>query len=368
MQRVVTGKWVVARGAFVAVLLMGVLATITVRSTPPGATEVERAEVFRDGDFVVFDAKANGATAPAVTNNGYATYGNSTLREAYTVRLVDSAGVEQLRPHLETVAATMRTVIGQRVVVGAGMVSPRSAPRGGEIFVRVSSSSPCTGLWLGCAAPTVSKGEVKSAEVWISPRLLERSWASVDNGVRHEMGHAFGLAHYDATWDGQIQSMHSTSFDATEFRSGDLNGLRTMAVHAERTTTPPPTTTPPEPAPTPVPVPTAPPVVDPSGSLTDVVPTGVGIVVRGRATDPDTADAIGVLITMDDVPFELLASRHDPVSNDSHGFEIVWSVDPGPHRVCVIARNVGAGSDVPFGCHDVIVTSTNVGQLGLQTL
>lgn len=373
MQRVAAGMQVLARGVIVVALLSGALAVIAGRATPPDDAVIERAEVFRDGDFVVYDAKANGTSAPAVTSNGYATYSNSTLRESYTIRLIESAGVEQLRPHLESVAATMRHVVGQRVVVAPGTMRSSGQPRTGEIEVRVSNYSPCGGQWLGCAAPTVSKGEVKSAEVWISPRLLARSHAAIDNGVRHEMGHAFGLAHFDSAWNGQIQTMHSTSFDATEYRSGDLNGFRAIAVHAQRTAAPPPpppTTTPPAPPPKPAapPVPATPPVVDPNGAVTDVVPTGLGIVVRGRAADPETTDPIGVLITMDDAPFELLASRRDPVTGDAHGFEVVWSVDPGPHRVCVIARNVGAGADVPFGCYEVVVASTSVGQLGLQTL
>ncbi len=347
-------------------LLAGMVTIGLVRSAPPSAPSalVERAEVHRDGDFVVYEAKASGTSAPSVRNDGYATYADTTLRESYTIRLVQSSAVEQLRPHLEGVAATMRDVVGQRVVVARGTVASDATPSAGQIDVRVATRSPCVGLWLGCAAPTVVDGQVESAQVWIHPRLLERSAASIDNGVRHEIGHAFGLAHYDEEWDGQVQTMHSTSFEAGEYRSGDVNGLRAIAVHAQRRSPSPPPPT--EPATQTDP--SVPRSVDPVGSVTDVVATAFGIVVRGRAADPDSVDPIGVLITMDDQPFELLASRHDPLVGDAHGFEIVWSVEPGTHRVCVIARNVGAGTDAPLGCHDVVVTPTGVGQLGLQTL
>lgn len=364
MQRVETGSRAVARGV---VLAVAVLAIAVVRSGPPAA-ETQGAEVYRDGDFIVYDAKANGTSAPSVRHDGYATYGNVSLRETYTIRLLESSGVERLRPHAEAVAATMRDTIGQQVVVAPGTVAAGVVSKTGFIDVRVSSTSPCTGQWLGCAAPTVRDGEVKSAQVWISPRLLERSTASIDNGVRHELGHAFGLAHYDAPWDGHLQTMHSTSFDASEYRSGDLNGLRSVAIHA----TPPPAAPEPEPDPTPEPAPApvavAAPPVDPTGSVDDIVSTGFGILVRGHASDPDTSDPIGVLITMDDQPFELLASRMDPDAGTANGFEVVWSVEPGMHRVCVVARNVGPGTDVPLGCSDVEVTRTSVGQLGLQTL
>ncbi|WP_436792521.1 hypothetical protein [Actinospongicola halichondriae] len=352
------------RAVMLAALLAAIVVVGLVPSAPPDDIPLERAEVHRDGDFIVYEAKAAGTSAPSVRNNGYATYADTTLREAYTIRLVDTTGVEHLRPDLEAIAVTMRDVIGQYVVVADGTVPYDARTRAGQIDVRVSSNAPCAGLWLGCAAPTVVDGEVQSAQVWIHPRLLQRSSASISNGIRHEIGHAFGLAHYDAAWEGQVQTMHSTSFDATEYRSGDLNGLRAIAVHATRRT---PTTAPPEPAPRPAPA-VVPRVVDPSGSVSDVVATGFGIVVRGHAHDPDSTEPIGVLITMDDEPFELLASRQDPDTGDAHGFEVVWSVEPGTHHVCVIARNVGEGVDTPLGCHDVVVTPTSVGQLGLQTL
>ncbi len=356
-----------------AIVVAALLAAVVVRSAPPADVAVERAEVYRDGDFVVYDAKAGGASAPAVRQNGYATYGNVVMREAYVIRLIDTSGVERLRPLVAEVAATMRDDIGQRVTVADGRFPSTTRSKVGHIDVRVSSTAPCASPWLGCAAPTVDDGVVQSAQVWINPRLFDKPSYAIANTVRHELGHAFGLAHYDGLWDGRIQTMHSTDFDAPDFRSGDRNGLRALAVHA----TPPehddehvePAPPPPAPSPSPPPPPPpAPPRVDPTGTVDEIVSTGVGILVRGQATDPDTPDPIGVLITMDDQPFELVASRHDHATGTSHGYEVLWSVDPGPHRVCVTARNVGPGTDVPLGCSDLVVTRTNVGQLGLQTL
>lgn len=370
MTRVSWGAQSIKRVVLWLAVAAAVAATVVSRGAPPPGVEVQRSEAFRDGDFVVYEAKAGGASAPAVRNNGYATYGNVVMRESYVIRLVDSDGIERVRPVADEVAATMRDDIGQRVTVADGQFARSTTSKVGHIDIRVSSSSPCSSPWLGCAAPTVDDGVVQSAQIWISPRLFDKPASAIDNTVRHELGHAFGLAHYDGLWEGRIQTMHSTDFDATDFRSGDRNGLVALAIHA----------TPPEhdhdhdddghdhheqEAAAAVP---APPRVDPTGTVDEIVSTGVGVLVRGEATDPDTPDPIGVLITMDDQPFELLAARNDPSTGTTHGYEVLWSVDPGPHRICVTARNVGPGTDVPLGCRDIVVTRTSVGQLGLQTL
>lgn len=368
MSRVSWGKQSKRVVSFV-VVAVAVVTMIAYRAAPPPDVEAQRAEVFRDGDFIVYEAKAGGASAPAVSQNGYATYGNVVMRESYVIRMIDSEGIERVRPVAEEVAATMRDDIGQRVTVADGRFPSSTTAKVGHIDIRVSSSAPCASPWLGCAAPTVDDGVVQSAQVWINPRLFDKPSYAIANTVRHELGHAFGLAHYDGLWNGRIQTMHSTDFDAPDFRSGDRNGLVALAIHA---TSPDPEHDDEEPGhdherPEPPPVP-APPRVDPTGTVDDIVSTGLGVVVRGTATDPDTPDPIGVLITMDDQPFELLAARNDPSTATTHGYEVLWSVDPGPHRICVTARNVGPGTDVPLGCRDIVVTRTSVGQLGLQTL
>lgn len=351
-------------------MFLVVMGTVVgLRSVPaptlPDAT-VERAEVLRDGDFVVYVAKAAGATAPAVTGNGYATYGDASLLEYYAIRLVDSPDVERLRPHLEAVASSMRNQVGQSASVDDGTVAA-DATRKGQIDVRVSTTAPCSGAWLGCATPIIAGGEIVHAEVWIHPRMLDRSAAVLDNVVRHEMGHAFGLAHYDVEHDGLVQTMHSTSVAATAFRAGDLAGLRRVAVHAAPPTSAPQPAPAPEPAPAPGPTPAPPPPVDPEG-LASVQAGSIGIVVRGHAVDPDSTGAITVTVAVDGgTPYGLEASRAEPgVGN--HGFEAVWSVGPGVHEVCVVAHNVGPGEDVSLGCHEVTVTDGGIGRRGLQTV
>ena len=107
--------------------------------------------------------------------------------------------------------------------------------------------------------------------------------------------------------------------------------------------------------------------MDPAGEMATSVGV-VGLVIRGRAVDPDTPEPIVVTVTLDDQPFSLEAAKTDEATGDRHGFEVVWAVGPGTYRVCVTAHNVAAGSDTTLGCDDVVVTPGGIGQLGLQTL
>ena len=316
-------------------------------------------EILRDGDYVVFGARgAQAGAAPSARHDGFTTYGNATLLDRYTIRLIESDGVEQLRPLIEGVARLMREEIGQSVTVADGTL-PNTGAQQGEIDVIVSSSSPCAPPWLGCGSPMIDDGKVQASRVWINPRAFTKSAEELGNIVRHELGHAFGLGHYDLPFEGHVQTMHSSSSSAPAYRSGDLNGLRFVAGTPVEPPPPPPTTQPP--------VTTIPVSPDPTGELSMVRATGVGIVVRGRVLDPDTPDAIPVLITMDGTPFEMTAGRYDDENNDNHGFEVVWSISPGTHEVCVTARNVGPGDDTLVECREVVVSETSIGQLGLQT-
>ena len=362
-------------GRLVALVALGVAVVAASVSIPgtagtDGADERadgsgEGAVLFRDGDLVVYAAKGTGVSAPSVGGDGYTVYRNSTLREHYTIRLIDSNGIERLRPHLESVAATMRDEVGRSVTVAPGVFPADTTTTTGLIDVRVSSAAPCTGKWLGCAAPVVDDGEVRQARVWINPRLLLYSDQSLGNGVRHEMGHAFGLGHFDGEHEGLVQTMHSTSFDAPDYRSGDLNGLRRHLQSAPAGSTP--TTAPPPPEPTSAERPTPVGSVDPEGSMTATAGV-VGIVIRGHAVDADAIEPVLVTVSLGDQTFSLAAAKLDEATGARNGYEVVWSVAPGTHHVCVTAHNVGAGTDTTLGCDDVVVTPAGVGQLGLQTL
>jgi hypothetical protein len=185
-----------------------------------------------DGDMVMatdlvsarasFDAGEGWITYPSMTGN----LGN------YDIELVDSPGIESVRPELEEAAAEVSAATGGDVHVVSGETED-SIPGTGEIAVVVTTASPCAGtVWIGCGGVQTMSGNAPnliatSGKVWLHPDLLDLTDAhNRQHVVSHELGHALGLRHYDALYDGQIQVMHTSSYDAGSYRSGDLAGLR----------------------------------------------------------------------------------------------------------------------------------------------
>ena len=316
---------------------------------------VEGAEVvWRDGDLVVH-AKGSASAAGSTAAGGYEIYRDATWLADYTVRLLDSSDIEQFRPVVEAAIATIDLEVGPRVRLAPGLTADDAGR--GEIDIQVSSRSPCLGRWLGCTSPVIVDGELESARIWLSPRLLTKSAAVIDNTVRHEIGHALGLAHYDATYDGRDQVMHSRSFGATEYETGDIAGFRRLAGVRGRPAPPPA----PDPA-----LPSSSP--DPAGEISSVTATPLGMMIRGWAADIDSTSPISVAVSVDGRSFEVEAGRHDAARGRSDGFEVLWPLVPGAHAVCVTARNVGPGTDVELGCRPVLVSDAMIGLVGLQTL
>lgn len=191
-------------------------------------------------DFVVFGA-ASGPVLPRGSGDGgrrtaEADGGYSLLdpqgfqRDRYVIRLVPSSGVEQLRPYLVQAAAAASDPAPASVAVGSAPGD--MAPGAGEIDVKVSTSSPCSGAWVACGGPTMNGHEIRSGRIWIHPRLLTRSSHDIANTVHHELGHALGLGHFDAAYNGVIQVMHSRQFTAASYEAGDRNGLASMATRS----------------------------------------------------------------------------------------------------------------------------------------
>lgn len=150
---------------------------------------------------------------------------------AYTIVLIDSPGIEQFRGMVEASAAQIALETGLSISVAPGVV-PDHDEQVGEILVRVSSSSPCGPLSspgvVGCGGPRTTGGAIISGEVSLATNLgCEGIAISV---VAHELGHAFGLAHFTGEIDGLLQLMYpSTSSNAPMFRAGDRAGLRALA-------------------------------------------------------------------------------------------------------------------------------------------
>jgi hypothetical protein len=341
----------------------------------PGA-----ALVHVEGDHVVFARRpadgrrgdAKGAQAPPSGgagmqyHDGYATYGETELLDHYEVRLVESADVDRLRPYLAEAVQVASAAGGQSLSLRPGTIG-RRGPGRGQIDVVVSSSSPCTGQWLGCGGPTFDGDTIESGQIWINPRVFERPADQIANTVRHELGHTLGLAHYEPVHEGRVQTMHPSRFDAPTYESGDVAGLRDLsgAPPATREPTPPSTTT--------TTTTTTVRPANPVGAVESIAAGPFGFMVRGWAVDPESPEPITVTVTVDGASVDVAASRDDegqqrPTEAAGRGFELIRLARPGSYEVCVVARNVGTGTDTDLGCETVTVISAGIGRIGLQTV
>lgn len=107
---------------------------------------------------------------------------------------------------------------------------------------------------------------------------------------------------------------------------------------------------------------------DPFGSLDHVIVTRnadgkpTKVRVAGWAVDGDTRDPLGVIVTIDGKPVDVVKAdrprtdiaRVVPYSGERHGYDATVAVDPSAEVVCVIAGGVGAGHPLAqIGCRVV---------------
>ncbi|UDY34094.1 DUF4185 domain-containing protein [Dermatobacter hominis] len=104
------------------------------------------------------------------------------------------------------------------------------------------------------------------------------------------------------------------------------------------------------------------PSLDPFGAIDAIVPTPGALRVDGWAIDPETSAAIEVGVLLDGAPALVERADLDRPDlgqryglGDAHGFSFPFPATTGPHQVCAIASNVGAGAATWLGCQVVDV-------------
>jgi len=242
----------VRRSLIVALLSVVVLVTSVAGSAPATSVPPDDAPVaFGDdvrGTLVDGEGRLElGASTVDVLTESWGAFAGFAeghlhlgIGRAYTVRIAtDHPNWPALQAPVDAAARRLSASTGARFTVGAPTSSASSA---GEIVVSFSSGNRCGPLAAGCASWIATSDswspidgrqvwKIRNVDVWISPSL---SGKPLNETVLHEFGHAGGLGHYDATFDGTHQVMRSY-IDAADslgdYQNGDNNGLANSAAN-----------------------------------------------------------------------------------------------------------------------------------------
>ncbi len=194
-----------------------------------------------DDDFVV--PNLPGSPMPAAydvthTSQGFTVFDDTVKAYGNYVFRVDAsaagyvADVAVAVAELNAITGGGNSLSSTLLHLSPGQIASPSLPDG-EIWIAQSSSSPCGsgGGIVGCGGPqsTVFRGGQfywSSGFVWLDPSLAGFGASVQQAVVDHEIGHTLGLGHFDALYQGQSQVMRSTVGAASQYMSGDANGVR----------------------------------------------------------------------------------------------------------------------------------------------
>lgn len=170
----------------------------------------------------------------------------STSSDGYVLGVSDLLGetpaglhvwVRRSTPHHATLARYAKATVAlwQKLGLKAtykGYGSPRL--REGVVTV-TEGPAGCTGGHAGMTWHTSmplphGRSYMQSARVVICPRLFRYASWQWSATIRHELGHAAGLGHFDGVYRGSTQVMRSVNHaPVATYKAGDVNGLRYLA-------------------------------------------------------------------------------------------------------------------------------------------
>lgn len=180
---------------------------------------------------------------------GYALAGDTAVVgrfRAMSITLVSSTGVENYRSLLTTLAAQLTSKSGIKVTVAAGTTTDGSE-QSGIIRFKIANShwgdTVCGGgSWDGCAGPVTTKLRngrylIQGGRITIRPSVAAGYSADMKKDLlAHELGHVFGLAHYNGRYANQYQVMKDPlAANRTHgYGAGDLAGIAAMSTYKVR--------------------------------------------------------------------------------------------------------------------------------------